>query len=57
MVKNNLSRKCLCLLLALGIISIAGGDVQGAKGKKIKRKPIRSRNPTYQPTEIREILK
>jgi hypothetical protein len=29
-------RTCSCLLLALGIVSIAGGDVQGAKEKKDK---------------------
>ena len=36
MLKNNFSRKCLCLLLALGILSIAGGDVQGATEEKDK---------------------
>ncbi|MDH3800238.1 MAG: hypothetical protein OET21_11355 [Desulfobacterales bacterium] len=34
MLNNNFSRKCLCLLLALGILSIAGGDVQGATEEK-----------------------
>jgi hypothetical protein len=36
MVKNHFSRKYLCLLLALAIVSIAGGDVQGAKEEKDK---------------------
>jgi hypothetical protein len=36
MVKNHFSRKCLCLLLALGIILIAGRDVRGAKEEKAK---------------------
>jgi hypothetical protein len=34
MVKNNFPRKCLCLLIMLAIVSIAGGDVQGAKEEK-----------------------
>jgi len=34
MAKKHFSRKCLCLLIALGIVSIAGGEVQGAKEKK-----------------------
>ena len=36
MLNNNFSRKCLCLLLALGILSIAGGDVQSATEEKNK---------------------
>jgi hypothetical protein len=38
MVKNHFSRKCLCLLIILTIVSIAGGDVQGAKEEKEKDK-------------------
>jgi hypothetical protein len=36
MDKNHFSRKCLCLLLALAIVSIAGGAVLGAKEEKDK---------------------
>ena len=36
MVKNHFFRKCLCLLFALAIVSIAGGNVQGAKEEKDK---------------------
>jgi hypothetical protein len=47
MVKNHFSRKCLCLLLALAIVSIAGGDVQGAKEEKEKA----AKEKTYAITE------
>ena len=47
MVRNHFSRKCLCLLLALAIISIAGGEVQGAKGKEDKD----AKKKTYALTE------
>jgi hypothetical protein len=40
-------RTCSCLLLALGIVSITGGDVQGAKGKKDKD----AKEKTYKITE------
>jgi hypothetical protein len=36
MLKNHFSRKCLGLLFALAIVSLAAGDVQGAKEEKDK---------------------
>ena len=47
MVRNHFSRKCLCLLIILVIVSIAGGDVQGAKEKKDKD----AKEKTYAITE------
>ena len=38
MVRNHFSRKCLCLLIILATVSIAAGDVQGAKEEKDKDK-------------------
>ena len=38
MVKNPFFKKCLCLLIILAIVSIAGGDVQGAREEKEKDK-------------------
>ena len=36
MGRNHVSRKCLCLLLILAILTIAGGDIQGATAEKDK---------------------
>ena len=47
MVKNHFSRKCLCLLIILAIVSITGGDVQGAKEEKEKD----TKEKTYAITE------
>ena len=47
MVRNHFSRKCLCLLIILAIVSIAGGDVQGAKEEKDKD----AKEKTYALTE------
>ncbi len=47
MAKNHFSRKCLCLLFALAIVSITGGSVQGAKEKKDKN----AKEKTYALTE------
>ena len=47
MVKNHFSRKCLCLLIILAIVSIAGGGVQGAKEEKEKA----AKEKTYAITE------
>jgi len=47
MVKNHFLRNCLSLLLALGIVSIAGGGVQGAKEEKEKD----AKEKTYAITE------
>ena len=47
MVKNHFSRKCLCLLIILAIVSITGGEVQGAKEEKEKD----TKEKTYAITE------
>ena len=47
MVKNHFLQKCLCLLIALAIVSIVGGDVQGAK----KAKGEDAKEKTYAITE------
>jgi hypothetical protein len=47
MVKNPFLQKCLCLLIILAIVSIAGGDVQGAKEEKEKD----TKEKTYAITE------
>ena len=47
MVRNHFSRKCLCLLIILAIVSIAGGDVQGATEEKEKD----TKEKTYAITE------
>ena len=36
MGRNHVSRKCLCLLLILAIVTMAGGDIQGATAEKEK---------------------